>query len=165
MTIRFASLANDPSVLPQPVLVERRRKSEMQSNIQVPVGEAPGDTDIFGRIPSSCKIDPGSKVYWGALTGITSYDLGLYAEGTPWVIDATKGSANCLIAAKDVHLAGNSDMTAAITPDKGGKFAWEIAGLASDPGGFLLVVGTVHAAGGTSTAAQWIDLHLNYRTS
>lgn len=166
MTNRFASSAQDPSVLPANPLPAQHTYAErrsLQSNVQVPIGEAPGDTDIFGRIPTNVEIEPGSKLWNGAITGITSYDLGLYAELTPFVPDTTKGSAACLVAAKDIHTASSQDFSALITPDKAAKKAWEIAGLASDPGGFLVVVGTVHSAGGTASAAQWLDLHLEMR--
>lgn len=162
MTIRYAAKANDPATLPAPVLVERRRVSELESNFQIPIGAAAADTVIFGRIPSGCKINPGSIMRHGALTTTTSVNVGLYAESAPFVIDATKGSANCLIAAYDPHLAGTKDFTAAITPDLGDKFAWEIAGLSADPGGFLLVVLTTVT--GTSTAAAWFDMRVTYRT-
>lgn len=163
MTIRYAAKAFDPTAYPYPEMVARVRVSEMASNYQIPIGAAAADTVIFGRIPSSCKINPGSILRNGALTTTTSVNVGLYAEASPMVIDATKGSANCLIAAYDPHLAGTKDCTAAITPDLADKFAWEIAGLATDPGGFLLVVLTTVT--GTSTAAAWFDMRISYRTS
>lgn len=161
MTIRFGAKAFDPATFPWPETVERRRVSEMASNYQIPIGAAALDTVVFGRIPSSCKVSPGSILRHGALTTTTSINVGLYTETSPFVIGA--GVANCLIAAYDPHLAGSKDCTAAITPDLADKFAWELAGLATDPGGFLLVVLTTVT--GTSTAAAWFDMRLSYRTS
>lgn len=161
MTIRYGAKAFDPASLPWSETVERRRVSELASNFQIPIGAAATDTVIFGRIPSHCKVSPGSIMRHGALTTTTSVNVGLYTEASPMVIGA--GVANCLIAAYDPHLAGTKDFTAAITPDLADKFAWELAGLASDPGGFLLVVLTTVT--GTSTAAAWFDMRVSYRTS
>ena|SRR5581483_10404522 len=166
MTIRYASSARDPSV--QPITPTPAQNSQgdlkaLQSNVQLPVGATVADRDVFGRIPTNAKIEPGSKLWNGALTGLTSYDVGLFAETAPFTPDYTQGAAACLISAKDIHLASSQDFSALITPDKGGKSAWELAGLTSDPGGFLCVVGTIHAAGGTATASDWLDLHLHYR--
>lgn len=164
MTIRYGSTAYDPATFPIPQLDPVNAQGHprmLESWRNLPIGAAPGDQLVFGQIPSSARIMRGSTLYFGALTTVTSFDLGLYVENGPMTIGA--GAAACLISALDVHLAGKSTCDA-ILPAQGGKYAWELAGLASDPGSFLLVVGVIHAAGGTATAAADFDLHLSYRT-
>lgn len=164
MTTRYASSAQDPSVLPAVPLNAQNTQGlvhELESHVNLPVGATATDLTIYGRIPSNAKISPDSKFYYGALTGVTSFELGLYVETTPFVPDTTKGSATCLVGATDIHTAGSVDFSAAIAIANRGKYAWETAGLAADPGGWLLVVGTTVT--GTSTAAADTGVHVKQR--
>lgn len=166
MTVRYGSSAADPSVMPIVPLPAENTEGhvhENQSYRLVPIGEAPGDTAVMGRIPSNARIRAASAIDFGAITGITSMDFGLYAEKSAWVPDTTKGSAACLASAKDVHLAGSTTFDAIALADRG-KAAWQLAGLADDPGGYMLIVTTVHAAGGTATAAAGLNVGTQYRT-
>lgn len=165
MVTRYASSAQDPTILPSVPLNPQNtqgKQNTLQSNIQIPNAAVATSMDVFGRVPSGCKIEPGSKLFYQAVTGVTSYDVGLFVEASPMVPDTTKGTDNCLISAQDIHLAGSVDCSAAISPDKGAKYAWEQAGLAADPGGWLLVVGTIDV--GPASVAAWVDAHIHYRT-
>ncbi len=167
MTTRYASSAYDPTSFPFPQLNAQNSQGhvrEMQSNVNLPIGHAPGDLVIFGHIPSNVKVGRNSDLYFGALTTVTSFDVGLFVEAAAMTPDLDNGAAACLISALDVHLAGKANFDA-IAPANGGKYAWELAGLSKDPGGFLLVVGQTHAAGGTATAAADVDIHVKFRVS
>lgn len=166
MTVRYGSQGQDPSVRPIVPLAAEDSEGHIKENVSyraVPIGEAPGDTAIMGRIPSCARVRPNSVARFGAITGITSLDVGLYAEKSAWVPDTNNGAAACLASAKDIHLAGTFNYDA-IPLASENMPAWQLAGLSDDPGGYMLIVTTVHAAGGTSTATAGLVLETSFRT-
>jgi hypothetical protein len=166
MAIKYASAAWDPATLPFPQMSARDSQGhvkELCSVQPVAVGDTAAQQYVFGRVRSDAKLCLDSALFNAAITGLTSFDLGLFVETAPMVFDADQGDADCLIAAYDIHTAGSKDVSALLR-DKANKDAWEIAGLTSDPGGWLLVVGTVHAAGGTATAAGNLTAQVRFRT-
>lgn len=104
----------------------------------------------FGSIPSNARILRNSTLDFDAIAGNTAFTLGI---GKTVAGVYTAGSANCLIAATDIHSAGSAAMTALDIANLP-KAAFELAGYATDPGGNLDIMGTFGAAptaGGTMT--------------
>lgn len=163
MAIVYGSQAFDPTVLPITPLSALDTEGHVKENVSVAAianPQAQNDLVYFGRIPSNAKISKGSTLYYDAITGVTSFSVGLFQEKSMMVPDLTKGSQTCLINALDIHLAGSSNY-AALAPGDGNKYAWQIAGLADDPGGYMLVVGKVVA--GPSSAAGNLQNKLSFR--
>ncbi len=130
-------------------------------NSQIAIGNGDSIASIyrFGEIPADCIIDPNSVFWYGAATGVTDFDIGLrYPNGGAVIL------ADCIVNGQDIHLAGSATLAAATgsgvaTAANQQKRAWQLAGLASNPGGNLEVYGTANAA---STAAVVANLFLRY---
>jgi len=131
----------------------------MVSSIAITNGDSIASIYRFGEIPSNCILDPTSVFTFAAATGVTDFDIGLrYPNGGAALV------ADCIVNGQDIHLAGSSTLAAATgsgiaTAANQMKRAWQLAGLASDPGGNLEVYGTANAA---STATVVANLFLNY---
>lgn len=117
------------------------------SKISVANGDSIASLLYLGRVPSNARILPNSTFYYSAITGLNSLDIGF------------AGAVNALVAAKDVTAAGNASLVSAITAGNLGKKAWEMAGLAADPGGLIDVFATMNAA---ATAAGTIEAFIHF---
>lgn len=95
---------------------------------------------LLARLPSNARLRPGSTLYYSALTGLTSYSIGLGVNGA---IVNSKTAA--LVSAEDIHLAGSVLLSKAIAAGSLGKQLWDLAGYAADPGGMIDIIGTVGA--------------------
>lgn len=130
-------------------------------NSQIAITNGDNITSIyrFGEIPADCIIDPNSVLWYYAATGLTDFDIGLrYPNGGAVIV------ADCIVNGHDIHLAGSTTLAAATgsgiaTPANQQKRAWELAGLASNPGGNLEVYGTANAA---PTATGVVNLFMRY---
>ncbi len=101
----------------------------------------------LGQIPSKAIIDPRSVALVAAIAGLTSVSVGISGAGGQAV---APGVPNCLVSATTWAAGGSLSLTGAITAANGQKEAWQLAGLASDPGGVLEVYLTT-GAGPTAT--------------
>ena len=160
---KYASSARDPSVTPpslKPVQIRAGHMKCLVGTVEIANGDSATSTVEFGEIPSSALILASSLLERDALTGVTSFDLGLgkYDDASQAFV---AGDVNCLVAASDIHTAGSGSAVSAVDIANRGKRAWEIAGYASDPGGNLTVMGTLNT---DATAPGTITLTLVYAT-
>lgn len=144
---KFGRGYKDPASiqLPKPVYAEGRKRGIVTGTIVVTNGDSIGSKHYLGKAPSHVILDPQSTLYHGAITGLTSYHVGLELNGT--VVGAA-----LLASALDLALAGNKNPTAALVVATGiGKQLWEVAGLTRDPGVVYDIVGLMNTAA-TATA-------------
>lgn len=136
------------------------------SDIAVANGDSATSVAYVGRVPSDARFVFGGELINGAIAGLTSLSIGLAKPAqdvTNPPVSATAAqtaallSATCLMNAVDIHVGGNF----AIGPATGSwkKRAWELAGLATDPGGYLDVVATLNQNAG---AAGVLEFHVLY---
>lgn len=102
---------------------------------------------FFGRVPSNAIISPGALLYAPAIAGLTDFSLGF------------AGAPKALMSDVDIHAGGSFAARSVVSIANYGQRAWQDAGLASDPGGFLDVFATLGAA---ATAAGSLVLSLPY---
>lgn len=120
----------------------------------IAVGAADSATSKYyiGRIPSSAVLDPASLAYGGGVVGLTSVSVGFDASPLPAGLIAWAASPALLVSAQDWHLAASFSLVQNVAVGNYGKRAWELLGLAQDPGGFIDVFATnVSGAGGAGT--------------
>lgn len=114
--------------------------------IELTAPSASGTIVDFGlRIPSDARIDISSRLYFDdlATSGSPTFKVGFYGVDNNTATDMS----TALVAAAAISAA--SAALGIIVPDdyaNAGKRAWDLAGLATDPGGFFDVKGVVKAA-------------------
>src|SRR5712691_1791902 len=104
----------------------------ISSHIDVANGDSATSIYNIGKVPSNAIIDPSSTMYYSAITGLTSLDVGFGQNGA--VVNA-KG--NALVSAQTVAAAGNTSLVAAVAAGSLVKQAWQLAGYTADPGGTI----------------------------
>lgn len=115
---------------------------------------AQNSTHKFMRIDSNTRIHGISRIYWGDLasSGAPTLSVGLASVNSNFTSNAT-----ALTSALDAATA--TPTGAQLIPHtNSGKMAWELAGLATDPGGQMDVYVTIAAAAANLTADITIDL-------
>lgn len=130
------------------------------SLVNVANGDSATSVAYIGRVPSDARFVFGeNNVILPAIAGLTSLSVGLAkpaqdVNNPPVSASAAQIanilSATCLLNAVNVAAGG----TFALGPTTGNwkKRAWELAGLAADPGGYLDVIATIgNAAGAAGT--------------
>jgi len=120
------------------------------SKVTAAADEQSGSTHILARLPSNARILPASTIFFAALTGITTYGIGLGVAGA--VVNSKTSTLN---SGLDIHTAGNAVIGAALAAGSRGKKLWDLAGYTSDPGGMIDIIGTTGAdasAGGAIEA-------------
>lgn len=135
---------------------ENNSATQMKSNLvivtsTVEVGAAANDgsTYIMARIPTTARIHPLSTIYFDDLasSGTPTVDVGL--RGAQITADP-----NALADGLAVSTAAGSSRLIIDIADAG-KMAWQLAGAATNPGGFLDIYASVVDAaantGGTLT--------------
>lgn len=145
---RYADSARDPSVTPAPVIpsaITNGRGRALIGTVEVANGDSPTSTVNFGSLPSSARLRPSGKIFYDALTGVTSFSLG----------DANY--PNALVNAADIHLAGSASALSAVDIASYTQPLWKVLGYAADPGGSISIIGTLNQA---ATAAGTITLDL-----
>lgn len=124
------------------------------STYSVPASTPVGHEIVFCRIPTSARINGVSRLLNDALGTSVTMSIGLKAVNGNFTTSNT-----AIAAATAVATAGS--FTIPGDHANAGKMAWELLGLASDPGGFADVIGVT--AGATTTAsAQDVTLALVY---
>jgi hypothetical protein len=130
------------------------------SQITITNGDSIGSKFYLGRVPSNAIIDPRSHINTAAITGATDNDIGFFNPNGGAVLDA-----DALVDGVTLAAAANLAFPAAgagaifLTPANMQKRAWELAGLTSDPGGFLDIVLTMNAA---ATATGVANVFINW---
>lgn len=123
-------------------------------------GDSIASSYMIGEVPADAILDAtDSLITFDAITGVTSADIGVNYPNGGAVI-----SANCLAAAHDIHLAGNTSLAAATgsgvaTAANKAKRLWQLAGLAANPGGNLALWLTINAA---ATATGNVKAEIEY---
>lgn len=121
----------------------------INSQITITNGDSIASTYFVGRVPSNAIIDPRSLIVYAAITSVTSMHLGFAA------------STAALVSAKDISSAGNGTLLSigTLTTANMNKRAWELAGLTTDPGGFLDIIATINVA---ATATGVVQFFIDY---
>lgn len=107
------------------------------SLFDIPVDATDDATSVhyLARIPSNALILPISTLLTPGIAGMTQYSVGLTnLKGTT--------VANALVNAQSLVSAGNVSLVGNIAAANRRRRAWQLLGLASDPGGLLHVIGT-----------------------
>jgi len=125
-------------------------------------GDSIGSQFYIGRVPSDALFKfHNSLLLTSVNAGLTSVSVGL-ALPAPNILTPPAGAglmqaATALMNAVDVHIANNYPLGP--TTGNWGKKAWQLAGLAVDPGGYLDIIATLNTA---STAASTMEAFINY---
>lgn len=142
---RYGNAVKDPAAINAVASIDAEAQvRSAYSKISV-ASDGATSSHLLARLPSNCRLLPSSIAYFSALTGLTSYDVGIGLNGT-----VISGKAAVLVAAEDIHLAGNVSLVKAVAAGSLGKKLWEHAGYTSDPGGMLDIIGTVNNAASTT---------------
>jgi len=130
--------------------------------IAVPVAASASTIDFNLRIPTEARILPSSRIYNDVLaTSTATLDIGFRA------VNANITSSNTTLV-DGIALSTGDGITAAtsgknfLTRAAGGKKVWEHLALASDPGGFVDVVGQIKDAATTATGYVVLDMYLAF---
>jgi hypothetical protein len=129
--------------LPKPVYAEGRGRCIVTGTIVVANGDNINSKHYLGKLPSHAIILPDSQIIHGAITGLTTYHIGLELNGA--VVNAS-----ALASALDLSTAGTKTLTALVIATGIGKQLWQIAGQTRDPGVVYDVVGLMNAAASAS---------------
>ncbi|WP_407155178.1 hypothetical protein [Bradyrhizobium sp. STM 3557] len=129
----------DPAAL-NPVSAVFAEGTEKSINSQISIANGDSATSVYyvGKVPSNALISPRSNVFVPATAGLTDYSLGF------------TGAPKALMSSVDVHLGGTFSAVSAVAVTNYIQRAWQLAGLASDPGGMLDVFVTLGAAAGAA---------------
>ena len=117
--------------------------------------------DFNLRLPTSARVLPSSKLYNDDLgTNATVMKLGFKGvnSNASDVLDAISGS----IALGTVSTVNTGMNVLGTTLSNYGKRVWELMSLASDPGGFVDVVGTTLTAATSVTGYVALDLNITF---
>lgn len=128
------------------------------SQVSITNGDSINSVFYIGELPSNAIIDPDSTYDYEAVAGCTDVDVGFYqplGKGGA-VIDADN-----LVDGDDIATAGSQTLKghATLTTANGHKRAWELAGLATDPGGNLALGLKLNAA---ATATKVVNFRIGY---
>lgn len=138
---KYGRSYKDPTatLLIDPVFSEGRPRQVNSGAVAVANGDSATSKHYLGKIASNAVPSPLGILYHDALTGVTSYDIGLELNGAAV-------NVNCFAAALNLTVAGSKAMLAAVATANLGKRVWELLGLASDPGVEYDIIGTMNQA-------------------
>lgn len=138
---RYGSGYKDPAALSAIDTINRGGESRAIVSVVTPTaGDSALSKYYMGSVPSNAILDPDSKIITG-VAGFTAADLGFANPGAGAVL-----AAGVTLNAAAVLALPLLQAAAAV-----GKKAWQVALLASDPGGELDVV--LVPSAGTAVAA------------
>ena len=131
----------------------------INSMIPIANGDSIGSRYMIGEVPSDALIDPRSFLVTTAITGVTTADIGFaYPNGGATILQTALMAAQTLAAAATITLQAATGSGLA-TGANMAKRAWQLAGLATNPGGNLAMWLTINAA---ATAAGTVWCHIDY---
>ncbi len=129
---------------------------QIKSRATITNGDSIASKYFLGSVPSNAKINPGATLYFGAVTGVATADLGFAnPNGGAMILQTALFTGQSLAAGGSTALSAATGSGIA-TPANMDKAAWQLAGLAADPGGELDVVLTITAAA-TATADVFLE--------
>jgi len=116
---------------------------------------AQNSTHKFARFDSNTRLHSLSRVYWGdfASAGSPTLSIGLASVNNNFGAAAP----TALNSGLDLSTATPAGAPLILAPASSGKMLWELAGLATDPGGQIDVYATIAAAAGNLTADITMD--------
>lgn len=154
---KYGSGYRDPTSLKAIDGIQRAAEiRQIKSKATVTNGDSIASSYRLGSVPTNAKINPGATLYYGAITGVATADLGLASpNGGAMVLQTALFTGQSLAAGGSVTLAAATGSGIA-TPANMDKAVWQLAGLAADPGGELDVVLTITAAA-TATADVFLE--------
>lgn len=125
-----------------------------QFSVAIANGDSATSVLKLARVPSNAIILPDSTLFTGGVAGVTSLSVGLdNGRGTV--------SAAALVSAQSIAGAGSLSLMQAVAVANYGKRAWQLLGLASDPGAELDVIATLNtAATADGLIAGWLRFTL-----
>ena len=154
---KYGSGYRDPTSLKAIDAINRGAEIRVvKSLVSITNGDSAASQYRLGSVPSNAKPSPGAQLYCGAVTGVTSADLGLaYPNGGATILQTALFSGQTLATAAAISLfaATGSALASLANIDKP---YWQLAGLTSDPGGELDLVLTINAAA-TATATVFAE--------
>jgi len=117
-----------------------------ESTVEVTAAAEANSTYWMARLPMNARLSAISTAYWDDLasTGAPTLDFGLFAVGSNFTDDPD--------ALSNGHDAATANTGVGIMSDAAdvGKYVWELAGEATNPGGYAdLKVSLVDAAANT----------------
>ena len=145
----FASGAQNPAVQGQAPIPDEQVGGHLHLTLSrqlVANGDSATSTITFCKVPSSARIERGSRIDADAIAGNTSFSLG----------DANYPTG--LMNAVDIHVGGQFN-PAGITNANMDQALWQLLGYAADPLSEIVLIGTLGAA---LTAGGSIALTLKY---
>lgn len=155
---KYGTGARDPSSLKavDGVYAHATPRS-INSQISIAAGDSINSTYDIGEVPADAIIDPNSAYDYQAVGAAATMDVGFYYPNGGALIDV-----DALVAGDDVAAAGSQTLKGhgTLTTANGMKRAWELAGLAANPGGNLRVVATLKGAAASNNAL--INFFLRY---
>lgn len=105
----------------------------LESTVEVGAADSATSTYLMGRLPADCRISGLSRMMLDDLasTGSPTIDVGTRnaADGTAADADAINDGIDAATASNNVPLVKD--------PANVGKYLWQLAGCASNPGGFI----------------------------
>lgn len=132
---------------------------QINSLVSIANGDSIASKYLIGEIPSDAILDPSSIMTTTAITGATDCDVGLaYPNGGAMIVADCVVNGQTFAAAASVTLAAATGSGIA-TPANMAKRAWQLAGLAANPGGNLALWLTINAA---ATAAGSVFFPIEY---
>lgn len=160
VVVKYGTGARDPASLKAIEGINAAAEiRKIKSLIAVASGDSIASKYMIGELPADAMLDPFSSVAFTAITGASDCDLGIaYPNGGSMIL------ADCIINGHTFAAAGSTTLAAATgsgvaTPPNMAKRVWELAGLASNPGGNLALWLTFNAA---ATAAGTIFSDIAY---
>jgi hypothetical protein len=138
---------NPAAIKAVPAIYAEGAEKKIMSAVAVANGDSIASVYYFGRVPSNCIISPGALLYAPAIAGLTDFSLGFV------------GAPKALMADVSIAAGGSFPARSVVSIANYCQFAWQDAGLASDPGGFLDIFATLAAA---ATAAGTLVLSMPY---
>lgn len=136
---KYGTGSKDPAALrPVDAVFAEGIDRTIASKISVANGDSQNSLLYFGKVPSNALLSPGSNLYAAAITGLTSFSLGFAAAPA------------ALMSAVNVAAGGTFPALSAVSLSNYTQRAWQLAGLSSDPGGLLDIVGTLGANAGAA---------------
>jgi len=129
----------------------------INSLISIANGDSIASQYLIGEVPADAILDPLSSIVCSAITGVTTASIGFaYPNGGAMIAANALVNGQTLAAAATVSLAAATGSGVA-TPANMAKKAWQLAGLASNPGGNLALWLTINAAA-TAAGTVWSNI-------
>jgi hypothetical protein len=128
------------------------------SKVDIANGDSIGSLLYLARVPSNSLIYAPSRVYNQAITGAACH-IGFYNPNGGTLIDVDALAVAVDLATADLTVGKQLNALNVLNMD---MRAWQLAGLAADPGGMLDVVATLTAAataGGRMLLALYFSDH------